>query len=148
MSLFKPKQSLIPSWWTHWQSLFLHFQLRDWQINLSLLYFADTSTGYCSFYLHSETILNNSSSPFLYLLHFQGISENFTPWFLSVRCNNPNGNFSFFYPISLLLIDTLQILQNLCLLTLIFDAQFSLATYSTHPFYFQQTTFHLGNFSG
>lgn len=37
-------------------------------------------------------------------------------------------NFSFFYPISLLLIKTPQILQNLCLLALMFDAHFSLAT--------------------
>lgn len=57
-------------------------------------------------------------------------------------------NFSFFYPISLLLINTPQKMQNLCLLTLIFDAHFSLATYYTHPSYFQQMTFHLCIFFG
>lgn len=57
-------------------SLFLHFQLSDWhncklgseEINLSLLYFAGPSAGYCFFFsLPSETIQNSlflSFSPF------------------------------------------------------------------------------------
>lgn len=103
MSLFKPKQNLSPSWWIHWQSLFLHFQLSDWhncklgseEKNLSLFYIAGPSAGCCFFLCLQKQFRIHSSSPFLYLLHFQGISENFTPWFLSVCCNNPKGKLEF-----------------------------------------------------
>lgn len=124
-------------------SLFLHFQLSDWhncklgseEINLSLLYFAGPSAGYCFFFFSAFRNNSEFTLPFLFSIYyifrgFQKILHLDSYLYIAIIQRE---NFSFFYPISLLLISTAQILQNLCLLSLMFDAQFSLAMYNTHP---------------
>lgn len=156
MSLFKPKQNLSLSWWTHWQSLFLHFQLSDWHnckldseeknyLCFTLLVHQQAIVLFSAFRNNLEFTLPLLVSIYFIFRWFQKILPLDSYLYVAIIQRE---NFSFFYPISLLLINTPQLLQNLCLLSLMFDAQFSLAIYNTHPSYFQQTTFHSSNFSG